>query len=242
MFKQSFIAIGGALVLSTGFISAPAQAEMYWSNFSLSYLQGDKYEVGDESRQVLTVEHASGHNWGDNFFFMDHLTYDDDTVSNYFELSPRLSLSYVSGSKMSAGILKDVFIATTWEGGDSFNNYLYGLGVALNLPGFKYFGINLYQVNNDLWDDDEQVTFTWGVPFTLGSAEFLYDGFLDYSTSSDTNEAEMNFTSQLKWNAGKLVGTKAPFYIGVEYAYWTNKYGIDGVDEKNPCLLVKWHF
>lgn len=237
MSKQSIAAFAGALILSVN-----AHAEMYWSSFSLSYLQGDKYEVGDESRQVLTVEHASGHNWGDNFFFMDHLSYDDDTVSNYFELAPRLSLSYISGSELNAGFLKDVFIATTWEGGDSFNNYLYGLGVSLNVPGFKYVGVNIYHASNDLWDDDQQLTLTWGVPFHVGGAEFLYDGFIDYSTSSDTNETETNFTSQLKWNIGKYVETTAPFYVGVEYAHWTNKYGIDGVDEKNPCLLVKWHF
>lgn len=242
MLKPFSAAVGGAVVLATSLSAPSAQAEMYWSTFSLSYLNGDHYKVGDKSRQVLTVEHASGHNWGDNFFFMDHLTSKDDTVSNYFELSPRLSLSYVTSSELSAGILKDVFIATTWEGGDAFNNYLYGLGVALDLPGFKYFGVNFYLANNDLWDDDEQVTFTWGVPFNIGGAEFLYDGFLDYSTSSDTNAKEMNFTSQIKWDAGKLIGTKSPFYIGMEYAYWNNKFGIDGVDERNPCLLVKWHF
>lgn len=242
MVKQSFITGGGAVFLLASLVSSQAHAEMVWSTFSLSYLKGDHYKVGDSHREVLTVEHASSHTWGDNFFFLDHLTYDDGTVTNYFELSPRLSLSYVSGSEMRAGILKDVLIASTWEGGDGFNNYLVGLGVALQLPGFKYFGVNLYQVNNDLWDDDEQVTINWGVPFTIGNFEFLYDGFLDYSTASDTNAKEMNFTSQLKWNAGKLVGATSPFYLGMEYAYWTNKFGIDGVNERNPCLLVKWHF
>lgn len=242
MFKQSFAAMGGALVLASGLISSNAHAEMYWSTFSLSYLKGDHYKVGDKSREVLTVEHASGHNWGDNFFFVDHLKSDDGSVSNYGELSPRLSLSYLSNSKLSASIIKDVFIATTWEMGQNFDNYLYGLGLALDLPGFKYFGVNVYKANNGLWEDDEQLTLTWGVPFTLAGAEFLYDGFLDYSTESDTNAKEMNFTSQLKWNAGKLVDSKSPFYIGIEYAYWNNKFGIDGVDERNPNLLVKWHF
>lgn len=222
-------------------LSPLANAEQYWSDFSLSYLNGDSYEVGDDSREVLTVEHASGHNWGDNFFFLDHLTSKNGTVENYFELSPRLSLSYATNRKLSYGLITDVYLSTTWEGGD-FNNYLYGVAVGLDLPGFKYFNVNLYRANNDLWDDDNQLTLTWGIPFTVGGAEFLYDGFLDYSTSSDTNATEMNFTSQLKWNAGKLIGTKSPVYVGIEYAYWTNKFGIDGVDEKNPCLLIKWHF
>lgn len=231
----------GLVGLSGVLSSAGVAAEQYWSDFSLSYLNGENYEVGDPERWVLTVEHASGHNWGDNFFFLDHLTSSDDSVDNYLELSPRLSLSYVSGKQLSAGIVKDVMIATGWEGG-SFNNYLLGIGLALDIPGFKYFGVNLYQVDNELWDDDQQLTLTWGLPFSLGGGEFLYDGFMDYSTESDTNAAEMNFTSQLKWNLGKVMSLKSPLYLGVEYAYWTNKFGIEGVDESNPCLLVKWHF
>ncbi|RLT92081.1 DUF5020 family protein [Ketobacter sp.] len=242
MLKQSLAAAGGALVLASGLISANAQAEMIWSTFSLSYLKGDHYKVGDNEREVLTVEHASGHDWGDNFFFIDHSTFADGVVTNYGELSPRLSFSYLTRQDLSFSFVKDVFIASTWEMGDVFNNYLYGIGFALDVPGFQYFGVNFYKANNDLWDDDEQVTLTWGLPFSLGGAEFLYDGFLDYSTESDTNAKEMNFTSQLKWNVGKLVNSKAPFYLGIEYAYWNNKYGIDGVDERNPNLLVKWHF
>ena len=218
-----------------------AHAKQLWSSFSLSYLKGENYEVGDESREVLTVEHASGHTWGDNFFFLDHLKSSDGTISNYFELAPRLSLSYLFNTELKAGPLKDVYIATTYESG-TFENLLLGIGFGLAIPGFKYFNINFYQADNDVWDDDEQVTITWGVPFNLGGGEFLYDGFLDHSTSSDTNEAETNFTSQLKWNLGKVLGTSAPFYVGIEYAYWTNKFGIDGVDEENPCLLLKWHF
>lgn len=219
-----------------------AHAEMFWSSFSLSYLKGDNYEVVGESADVLTVEHASGHSWGDNFFFVDHLTIDGGSgFNNYYELSPRLSLSYLTKNKLSLGPVSDFYIATTWEG-STFNNYLVGLGTSIKVPGFKYFTVNLYQAYNDLWDDDEQLTLTWGLPFGSGNAEFLYDGFLDWSSASDTNKAELNFTSQLKWNAGKVMGLKSPLYVGIEYAYWVNKFGIPGIDEKNPCLLIKWHF
>ncbi len=242
MGRCAFMIMGAGLLLVSGFTSTGAQAEMVWSTFSLSYLRGDHYQVGDDSRRVLTVEHASKHTWGDNFFFLDNLSSDDGTVKNYFELAPRLSLTYVTNKQMSVGIIKDLLIASTWESGDGFNNYLYGLGMALAVPGFRYFNINLYQVDNDLWDDDEQITLTWGLPFTLAGANFLFDGFLDYSTASDSNAREMNFTSQVKWDLGPLIGATAPFYVGMEYAYWNNKFGIDGVNERNPCLLVKWHF
>ncbi len=47
----------------------------------------------------------------------------------------------VSGQKLEFGPIKDVLIATTWEGGEdgnNFNNYLYGVGVDLAIPYFQY--------------------------------------------------------------------------------------------------------
>lgn len=237
--QTSACVLAGAIAST---LSASASAEMLWSSFSLSYLNGSDYEVGDPDRQVVTVEHASGHSWGDNFFFLDRLESDNGNSENYMELSPRLSLSSLTGSDLSFGRVKDVFLAGTWESGEGFDNVLAGVGVSLDLPGFKYFNANLYRANNDKSSDDTQLTLTWGLPFALSDAEFLYDGFIDWTTSESDKASEMNFTSQLKWNAGKLIGTKAPVYVGVEYAYWNNKFGIDGVDERNPALLLKWHF
>ena len=237
--QTSACVLAGAIAST---LSASASAEMLWSSFSLSYLNGSDYEVGDPDRQVVTVEHASGHSWGDNFFFLDRLESDNGNSENYMELSPRLSLSSLTGSDLSFGLVKDVLLAGTWESGEGFDNVLAGVGVSLDLPGFKYFNANLYRANNDKSSDDTQLTLTWGLPFALSDAEFLYDGFIDWTTSESDKASEMNFTSQLKWNAGKLIGTSAPVYVGVEYAYWNNKFGIDGVDERNPALLLKWHF
>lgn len=231
-----------ACILSGAILSTPASAEQLWSSFSLTYLNGSEYEVGDDDRQVVTVEHASGHSWGDNFFFLDRLKSSDGYTENYMELSPRLSLGSLSGRDLSFGPVQDLLLAGTWESGEGFDNYLAGIGASLDLPGFRYFNVNLYQVNNENKDDDQQLTLTWGLPFELGSAEFLYDGFLDWSTAESDHASEMNFTSQLKWNAGKLFGAKSPVYVGVEYAHWNNKFGIKGVDERNPSLLLKWHF
>lgn len=233
---KTFCILGGA-VLSTA-----VSAEQQWSDFSLSYLKGSDYEVVDPDQQTITVEHVSGHNWGDNFFFVDRQKSDDGDTSTYFELSPRLSLGYATGSDLSFGLVKDVFLAGTWESGDGFDNYMAGLGVSLDLPGFQYANANFYQVNNDNTADDVMVTLTWGVPFTISDSEFLYDGFIDWSSAESDHASETNFTSQLKWNAGKLIGTKSPVYVGVEYSHWSNKYGIKGADERNPSLLLKWHF
>lgn len=235
--------IHAAAAVAIGLASASnASAEMLWQDFSLTYLNGSDYEVGDEDRQVVTVEHASGHSWGDTFFFMDRLKWDDGTTENYMEFSPRLSFGGISGADLSFGPIKDVLLASTWESGENFDNLLYGVGFSFDIPGFNYFNANIYKANNDLNDDDEQLTLTWGLPFSLGNADFLYDGFLDWSSASDTNASEMNWTSQLKWNVGKHFGLKSPLYVGMEYAYWNNKFGIKDADERNPAFLLKWHY
>ena len=227
-----------------GVLSSPSVlAEQKWSDASLTYLKGDNYKVGDNDRQVMTFEHASGHNWGDTFFFIDHSVSSDGSKSNYFELAPRVSLSYLSGKELKKGIIKDVYLAGTMEGSANADNYLYGVGVGLDVPKFKYLNLNLYKANNGKQMDDEQITATWALPFQVGNAEFLYDGFIDVSTKQSDHAAETNFTSQIKWNAGKqLFHTKKPIYVGVEQAQWNNKYGIDGVNESNPSFMIKAHF
>ncbi|GGA94630.1 DUF5020 family protein [Agarivorans gilvus] len=230
------------LALSGLCFAGQASAEMNWSTFSLSYLYGTEYEfTPNGDMQVLTVEHASGHSWGDNFFFVDRTMPSKGDAGFYGELSPRLSFGKLAGKDLSVGPLKDVLIATTMEMGDGFTNYLYGIGFGLDVPGFQYFNLNFYHANNDVADDDDQLTVTWGAPFSIGSQDFLIDGFLDWSSASDTNKSEMNFTPQIKWNLGKNFDTSSPLYLGVEYAHWNNKYGTD-IDERVASLLVKWHF
>ena len=230
--------LGGVCILA----SASVSAEMVWSDFSLTFMKGGDYEVGDPDRTVFTVEHISAHSWGDNFFFIDRLNSKDGTTESYFEVSPRLSLGYLTGSELKFGPVKDLLVATTWEAGQGFDNYLYGVGLNLDVPGFQYVGLNLYQVSNELWEDDQQLTLTWGYPFAIGSADFVYDGYIDWSSAESDHASEMAFVSQLKWNLGKLFDAKAPVYVGIEYVNWTNKFGIEGVDEHNPNLMLQWHF
>ncbi|SER18926.1 Nucleoside-specific outer membrane channel protein Tsx [Amphritea atlantica] len=231
-----------ATLLTSAFVATPAAAEMLWTNTSLSYLKGDDYKFTPTGNMdVVTLENATGHNWGDTFLFIDRTMPEDGKSSYYGEFSPRLSLGYVTGSDLSFGPVKDLFLTGTWEAGDGFDNYLYGVSVSLDVPGFRYFNASVYKAYNDLADNDEQLTLTWAYPIEAGSQEFLIDGFLDWSTSSKTNESEMNFTPQIKWNAGKNLGLKSPLYVGIEYAYWNNKYG-STTDERCASLLLKWHF
>lgn len=230
-----------------------AQAEKLFSDSSISLLHSDQYEAFGREQQehtFFTFENVTAHDWGGTFFFVDanqghgRASGQDDV---YGELSPTLSLSWLSGQQLSAGPLRDISLTATYEfGGETdLNNYLTGFSFSWDLPGFQYVSTAFYHVNNSNIDNDLQLTLTWGAPFTLGSARFLFDGFLDYSTAESDHKSELNFTPQLKLDIGHFSGNPGVLYAGIEYAYWRNKFGLfDEVmdTESSVSALVKFHF
>ena len=223
------------------------QAAPVWQDFSITGLYGENYAhpvgmVDDLEQTTITAEYAAGLKYGDFFAFADRTNNDLSGNETYFEVAPRLSLGAVSGQKLAVGPIKDVLIATTWEGGEGFNNYLYGIGFALDIPYTQYANINFYKVENDGQEDDYQMTITYAIPFKLGSEEFLADAFLDWSTAEDDHASELNWTSQYKWNVGKHISPKTKLYVGIEHSVWNNKFGIKGVDQNDVSALVKYHF
>ena len=229
--------------------AAFSQAKPVWQDFSITGLYGENYKspflTQDEKldQTTVTAEYAAGLKYGDFFAFADRTNNDPEGNSTYFEVAPRLSLSAVSGTKLEVGLIKDVLVATTWEGGEGFNNYLYGVGFALNVPYTNYANVNFYKAENDGSEDDYQMTITYAVPFKIGGEEFLADAFLDWSTAEKNGHAsELNWTSQYKWNVGKHISPETKLYVGIEHSVWNNKYAIKGLDQNDVSALVKYHF
>ncbi|AVH49794.1 outer membrane protein OmpK [Acinetobacter sp. SWBY1] len=245
---MKFTHIAALCALSTA--ATFTQAAPVWQDFSITGLYGENYAhpvgmVDDLEQTTITAEYAAGLKYGDFFAFADRTNNDLSGNETYFEVAPRLSLGAVSGQKLAVGPIKDVLIATTWEGGEGFNNYLYGIGFDLELPYFKYAQLNFYKADNDkdISQDDYQMTFAYGLPFKVGAEDFLVDGFLDWSTAEKNNHAsELNWTSQYKWNVGKHISPDTKLYVGIEHSVWNNKYAIKGLDEHNVSALVKYHF
>jgi len=217
--------------------SLSVQAKTLWSDFSVTYLNGSNYEVGDEDREVITFEYANGTTWGDTFMFFDRLESSDGSVETYGEFSPRIKVT-----DLKDNFIKSVYFAPSVEFGPN-TNYLIGAGVDLDITAFDYFQVNAYYRNNGEGDSSEQLTLVWGLPV----GPLYYSGFMDYATGVDNTafgdtETQMNFTSQLKYNLASLLDLDTKLYVGVEYVHWNNKFGIKGVDERNVNLLVKYHF
>lgn len=243
-----------AAIAAGSMMAANAQAEMFWSDNSITLLYGENYEnpFGDDrDLTTMTLEHVSGHNWGDVFMFVDrHDGGDDNLTEIYGELSPRFSLSALSGSKLEFGPIKDVLIATTYEFNNWDNdfasgnqdNYLYGVGLDWNIPGLAFFQTNFYQVSNDNIEDDQQLTVVYGAPFSVGSVDVMVDGYIDWSTGENENQkSDFHFNPQVRADVGKFMGiTKSKLEVGFEYSYWHNKFG-SATDESVFSALAKFH-
>jgi len=231
--------------------SAGASAEQFWADNSVSMLYGSDYTLtpnADETNTLttLTLEHVSGHSWGGLFYFVDRHVGESNFEETYAEFSPKFTLVSFEDS-----IVKSVNAAFTYEfssnsGGFNQDNYLYGVGADLAIPGMNFASVTYYysQRNNtfDNGDNDHQLTLTYG----WSSGNFNIDGFLDYSTGTEDHDSEMNFTPQLTYNLGPALGTQNKVKVGVEYSYWNNKFGSkfvedDDRDQNAISLLLKVH-
>ena len=133
------------IAMSLASVATFATAKPIWQDFSVTGLYGEDYEVVASEQTTVTFEYAAKFKYGDVFAFADRMHGEDDTKSTYFEFAPRLSLGAVTGTPLELGIVKDVLVATNWEGGEDFNNFHYGLGFDLAIPYFQYFQANIYR-------------------------------------------------------------------------------------------------
>lgn len=226
-----------------------ANAKMLFTDTSITGLYGSDYElVPDGKLKTMTLEHASTHDWGGIFFFVDrHQGRENDSgkkfKETYGELAPKLKLATFDNS-----IIKQVNLAGQYEFGSnssgfSQDNYLVGLGADLNLPipGMKYASASLYHAFNDKDNaDDQQITLTYG----WEKNNFVIDGYIDYAFNSEDENVKDNIhvNPQIKYNLQKVLGLDTRLEVGMEYSYWKNKYGVDGVDQHAPSALIKYHF
>lgn len=215
-----------------------------FSTTNIQYLSGTSYELGDEKRSIITLEHVNAWKYGDNFFFVDienpNRTGTATQTGFYGEISPRFSLSAMTGQKISSGMVKDVLITTTLETGSGFHNYLYGVAIDLNvLPVFQ---INYY-IRNEITNNTDlgsQLTLVWLAPFEAGPVSMAFEGFYDYAWGNDPSESNIVTGPRLLADVGKTWGAPGTLQAGIEYQIWRNKFGINGVDEDVPQLMVKW--
>ncbi len=233
------------MVLITLNIMSPANATTFWSYNSLTFLYGETFQIPmtttttDSERLTLTLEHASDNSWGDVFSFLDieHSTQSHNNVL-YGELTPRLSLYKINNYKPKDNVfLQDLLLALNLEynvnpNGFNFLNTLTGVGTTVKVPGFQFLQLNFYHRHNQRTPDNWQFTPVFGIPFSVGKSDFRIDGWADFVTSTPTTAYNIHTQIQFKWDLGKaLFQKKESVYVGTEFKYWKNKFGVTGITE-----------
>ena len=129
----------------------------------------------------------------------------------------------------------DVLVAASLEfGSGTVETFTLGPSVDLNVPGFDYLHLGLMRReslnrsgfnNSDGW----QFVPTWSLTIPAGRSEWVIDGFAKWIFATDHSDYHPNFqfNPQIKYNIGKhLFRSDARVYLGIEYYYWSNKYGV----------------
>ena len=89
----------------------------------------------------------------------------------------------------------------------------------------------------------------------VGKSDILFDGYIDWVVNDAGSKARGNylaknfhFNPQVKYDLGKALDHEAGrLYVGIEYDYWSNKYGIEdssvfNTDNNVVNFIVKAHF
>lgn len=194
-----------------------------------------------------------------------------DSKEFYGEWYSTFSLGAITGNDLSFGPVKDIGIVmganyapevdSTW--------FLPGVNLALDLPGFAFANLNIsafthasgadsslagnFDAPFSIIDEDTSfmIDFAWAYPFKIGSTSWSIEGHVEYIdgrkqvNNFGTTELEswFLFQPQVRLDVGELIGTPSNrLFAGIEYHYWKNKLGADGLDENTVQFLAVWRF
>ena len=235
-----------------------SQAEI-WSSTEVHYSKGDllnPFGEKDLDTTIVTLQHAGGHKYGKNFFFVDHSR--TDTGSSFYgEWYSTFSLGAITGSDMSFGMVKDVGLLAGLNLAPSTSSMytLPGVSLALDLPGFAFANLDITGYNNIKTngtsgeESSYMLDFNWAYPFKAGGLSWSVEGHAEYiagrdmKVGSDKLEDWILMQPQVRVDLGEALGNEAGnFFVGVEYQYWKNKYGVKDKNESTVQLLTVWNF
>ncbi|MCF6439368.1 nucleoside-binding protein [Pseudoalteromonas luteoviolacea] len=256
-----------SLALSTALTCITSSAYAAdWSNTQLHINHGDfknPFSQNEANTTVYSLQHSSGYQYGDNFFFIDYLVDDlDDDYQDrdfYGEWYSTFSLSKTAGLEFQNGAIKHIGLVAGFNmAGDSkVMKYLPGVKVSWNAEGFSF----LSTLFTAYIDDNEGVArngapaesnswmidIAWGYPFNIGNQKFEVTGHVEYIAQ---RENELGFDVKgwllaqpiIRWDLGHaLEMSEGQLYLGFEWQYWRNKLGTD-TNESVPQMHIAWTF
>ncbi len=240
-----------------------------WSKTELFYQQGKLLTPsfaggGKHATTVITLQHASGWKYGDNFFFVDHLNdgnedgFDDSDF--YGEIYLHLSANKIFDTKMPSDRIKDIGMVMGINADADANvmKYLPGIRISWDLPGFAFLnsdftayiddsdGVRTGTANAPTEQDSFMIDVSYGYPFSIGEYDFSIEGHMEYiderkNEFGDTVHSWFLAQPQLRLDIGKVfANTPDTLFAGIKWQYWQNKLGDKTTDENVIMALIVW--
>ncbi|MBM4055547.1 MAG: nucleoside-binding protein [Planctomycetes bacterium] len=219
---------------------------------------------GNAATHILTLQHASGWKYGDNFIFIDFLEDSEKDDFNdtdlYGEAYFNFSLSKIFKTKVGKGPVKDIgALAGINMGADSHVlKYLPGIRLSWDVPGFTFLNTDFTAYIDDSSgidsggapkeSDSFYIDINWAYPLRFGSHIFSIEGHMEY-IGERTNEfgdkvSEWFFAQpQFRYDLGNTFFEKPnTLFIGIEWQTWINKLGDSKTDENTAQFLMVRRF
>ena len=226
-------------------------------NLAVPEFAGDGYE----KTFIITLQHASGWKYGDNFFFIDYIE-DEFGIDDNFYGEVYLNFSYEKIFKrdIKFGIIDDIGLVLGYNEDDEANvkKYLPGVRLAFNIHGFTFANLDITAYIDDSEgvssggapreSDSWHANFSWQYPFAIGRSKFSFEGHIEYiddrrNEFGDEASSWVLAQPQFRYDLGyALLGQENKLFVGTEYQYWNNKLSDRRTDESVFQALVVWRF
>ena len=210
----------------------------------------------DVPKNIFTFENTAAGSWWSSYLFVDVLRSWSDADANakevYGEWYPTVSLRALTGRERSKGILRDVGLTVglntgVRSTGPSPFAVLPGLTFSLNVPGFAFLAVNTVAYIDrgrfqgqptDCTATAFQVTPSWSLPIRAGKTSLKVNGFVDFTTRHANCAAQILTTPRVMLDLSAYWQKPGVLYVGVDWLYWHNKYGISGLKDNLVLPVV----
>ena len=251
-----FVVLLGLPPFAAASLAQDFSSSRFTARYGATFTEPDINEHVPKS--IFTFENTAAGRWWSSYMFVDVLRSWSEADANakevYGEWYPSLSLRGLAGKERSKSLVRDVSFTFglntgTRSTGPSPFALLPGATVEFNVPGFAFLSVGTFalidrgrfqgqltECSATTW----QVTPSWSLPFRLGGAKLQTDGFVDFVGRHANCEAWILTSPRLMMDLSSLWEKPGKVYIGVDFLYWRNKYGIAGLKDKLILPLVIW--
>jgi len=224
-----------------------------WSTTEMHYQYGtlkQPFAQKQSGTSVITVQHASGWRFGDNFLFFDTIMPNDGKMDYYGEFYGNLSLGKITGIDLNFGPIKDfgVLMGVNWAPEPGILKYLPGMRIAWDLPGFAFLNSDFtayidYSNTKVKETNSFMVDVNGRFPFTLRNARFSIEGHIEYIGERQNPFGRVKswffYQLQFRYDLGNnLFKRPEKVFIGTEWQFWNHKLGTDTSENVFQALLV----